>query len=452
MRPRDWGDSKPGDADDVAPNDPTGNYSELDYELGGPTFTPLRQPLRGPRPLIPDADEEPPAEEPRHSYEATILGWYSGETEFPRKYWVQRQDGAVGIAKSYDDTDDCNYREGDIVCIVAANEEDQYLIVTRPASDELPSIDVSLNSEVGGDEEFKVAFDVTNEKFPVDGTWGNEEAITLEAGNVRINKSMIVDVHFNVSVEHDQATEDAEVGARVRVGVSCIDSSASASVVEDNTNKLLFDQALAFDIKRNLEECTHHITINLPGSLVHSNSVLNVYRDYDEKKPIWTASPVFGGSVTVAKDVSNGWLKIGAGTSHAWISKARTSQKMMFRLPGGPPSSSCDFLVVDAYTEPEGLAGHLVELTWLPPGVTGTIQIPYITGYTQCMTAYGYCDIPEFDYHEYQVKRGLITLGWLLEQTVCNKTGVHFDAADWGYNPCDPNTTSKGVKLRNPYE
>jgi hypothetical protein len=458
-RPRDYGEKFPGDSDDVDPVDPTDGRVEIDYDIGSGAFDTLEQPMVEVDPLVPDADIEPVQLTTPDAVTGTILAWANDKNDFPRLYWVTEQSGGLGVARTENNREGADYRPGDSVTMVEGTEENTYLITATQRPDELSGIDLAFTSVAGKKLEssgpFKVEFDTVLEEFPVDNTWGRYQDLTLGVdADVIVGDDGVFDIFFNVTVEH--ADPDAtSVGSRMALGTGCVPANG-VNTENASVYKLLFDRSAGFKLELNEADCTHSLTFSASPDMM-----LNVYDDYNSGRPVWTDSPRIGKSFQIGTQDAQAWVKIGPGYSHAWIGAGRQSSKMMYRLPPKEPTSSCDYLVVDAYTPPQltgylddlGVphltqAGHLVELGWRQPGGTGIVKGAYqIDEYT-----IGGYQVPIFEAVEYVVENGLIISGYCISPTVCNKTGVHYDTRDKGIDSCNPDAVNNSVTLRGQFD
>ena len=142
MRPRDFGDQYPSDADDVAPVSPTASLNEFD----GPTIKSKEREIKTLYDFRSSVEHEQSLSEPRFAYQGWIVQPVNVDS-IPQTYRVLTEAGHYVTAKF----ESMTYRErfdvGDSVTIIKSEEPDMWIITTRPQYVRDPYMQVMSTSD-----------------------------------------------------------------------------------------------------------------------------------------------------------------------------------------------------------------------------------------------------------------------------------------------------------------
>ena len=359
MRPKDYGDQKPSDLDDVTPADPTDGFSELDYTLSGPDAKKFKT-----RDNSTEAPGRPDQEQHvlRTDWTGIILGWANARGDQPRRYWVLRQDGKLGTGRTLQQLERYHdYRPGDDVGLIEDNVPNEFVIVGSPKPLELPQMYLQYNADgerAGGNVPFVIPFDTEVANYPIDNSFGGFGEIEHPApGSILVTQQALYDIHAVVVLEHDESLESH---FPFWFEVECPPNPTN-DVNDDSpirVSKLSFSKQQAFKLKFDPAKCVLFLEIKAP--LI--DSLLN---QQTEGGAFWTQDIKLGGNLSLGTQVGQGWLKF----HNVWLS-AEPGGNAKILLPSSIPEEGCSYLIAKGIT-PED---NCVQLGWQDPGGNGVLK------------------------------------------------------------------------------
>ena len=450
VRPQDWGDQKPSDLDDTPPVSPTVERTEHSYSIDPPR--PESQPTDRTKDFSPDPNIANIPEQPRRVYTGIVVKHVNSKDDFPRKYWILREDGATGYARLLKQDLYTDILIGNEVNIVQAPEEDGWVITGNSRPFELPQMMLELVTTTFASETTLIPLTI-KEAYPIDDTFGVDtfETIKLLApGVIEVTKDAVFDIHYCVDVEN--AFPDVPI-YDLGIAVTCPDNYLTQQSEEEPCVKLPlieFNKQNGFDLRTDESKCSAFISLKSDCQ----DSILNQQGAYPGEDAFWTQSPYIGGHLTIGTK-TDGWLRWGSKNGSAI--KGRGSLKTM--LPPAPPTTSCDFLVAD------GKGEDCVSLGWRQPGGTGVIQTLEVLEWqyqTKTVTVtvsdasggYCYCDVeaevevpvPIFKTCSYTVSHGLVIDDTCdhIEETTCDNAIQCYQPRACISDPCDYLDDSRG--------
>lgn len=419
-RPKDFGDQLPGDPDDVMPGNPTDGYSERDYDID-----------LGSGSKVPNVDLKTFAVAPndrlsepeRAVFTGIIVGWVNDKDKRPRRYWVQRDDGAVGVARTLETAETVDYYPANQVALIRGPNKNDWVLIGRGTPKQLTQFEVQY---VGA--ELKVAkqtilpfntvvLDLPDKKLPVFGGGGDFEL--LPDGTIKCNTTGMYDVNFTIQLRTDQDTESCQA----IIAVECPPEELPSITDSAKPGKISFDKSLGFKIRYDEDDCIAYISLE-------PTDVTDSIQNYSSGKMRWDQNPKIGGSLNVGTQ-RRSWLKIGDQNAYAWLTNKGTGKLKMIL-----PDAGSGFLYSKAFE------GQCVELGWLPVGKTGTLVVAMQSGTKTCVGYGGYsCVVPVIGHYNIYVQKGLIvgdSVGYLQDDNGSSGTpDCSISEPENKYKPCE---------------
>lgn len=449
-RPEDWGDQFPSDLDDEPPVSPTTQRTEHSYSID-----PVREEAK-PKDELKDFSPDPNIRQvpdaPRHVYSGTVMAHVNNKDAFPRKYWVMREDGALGTARVAKQDLYSDIKVGDEVSIIQAPEEEGWIIIGNVRPFELPQMILEIGGDVLTTQKILIPY-IVKEEYPIDDSFGVDTFETIKfisPGTVQVTHDAVYEIQFALTVEHYISDNPIYY---IDVEAVCPDGSYSACDVGTIVApKIEFNKQNGFCVRQEYNNCTAFVELNCGVE----DTILN--KQKLNQDPFWTQSPRFGGHLTIGTQHQPSWLR--------WKDKdgpgIMARGKLRTMLPPQPPGSSCDFLVADAKGD------DIVSLSWLKPGGNGTIKTLELVEWQYNDTTVDvssslsidgyecYCDlsgeitaevsipVPVFRQCSYVVKRGLIISGGdpdggcsYITPTICDDPTYLASATAEACDPCN---------------
>lgn len=357
--PKDYGDPKPSDLDDVPPINRGDLLEEHSYRVSqigkGKDVKP-----RLPAQVNPDTGQQLQKLPRRTSHMAVIV-----RREAFNRFLVLRQDGRRGIATTRgDDQQYDGLSVGEYVSIEAAEIPDTYYITGCTRNKELDSLVLYNGIEIGPtNTQRQIFFDTVELK--------TGSRIETFAGGFRVLKDRfaLYEISYSVTVEAEQ--QSIETSGEVVVSNNCPPIQTHELERPRSFNEISFERESGFRVDETSQErCKAFVSLNVPREdYLPRTSIFNSVE--------WTDHPYVANSMTVGTQVPQGWLHL-TNINNRTVSLAAGNRTNQIMFPNNIP-------VVGSHLFISGLLGEAIQLRWTKSG-GGTGRIQAYDCYGACAT------------------------------------------------------------------